>query len=254
VEEETVEPEDMNGKVALITGGANGIGAGAAGRLAAMGADVVIADVDEEAGRRVAEEVGGIFVACDVGTLEDSEQAVATAVDRFGGLDIAFLNAGIASGTDLAEFDEAAYRHVMRVNLDGPVFGAVAARPALVARGGGDIVITASLAGLTGVPPDPLYAANKHAVVGLVRSLGPTWVEQGIRVNALCPGFTDTAIIDGVRDLLNAVELPLLGVDDVVEAFMAVLGSKESGACWFVQPGRAPAPFEFRNLPGPRSP
>lgn len=248
-----MEGGQLAGAVVLITGGANGIGAGVARRVAESDARVVVADLDEEAGRALADEVGGAFVRCDVGEFGDCQAAVGAAVERFGGLDVAFLNAGIGTRTDPTDLDVEEYRRVMRVNLDGVVFGAAAARPALLDRGGGQIVATASLAGLTGVPPDPIYAANKHAVVGLVRSLGPAWVADGIRVNALCPGFTDTAIIDDVRELLASVALPLLGVADVVEAFMAVIGSDEVGSCWYVQPGRAPEPFRFRNLPGPRT-
>lgn len=245
--------EEMNSKVVLITGGANGIGAGVAERLAEHGAHVVIADVDEVAGEALAADLGGVFVRCDVRELEGSRNAVRTAMERFGGLDIAFLNAGVATGFDLVDFDEERYRRAMAINTDGVIFGAVAARPALLERGGGQIVVTASLAGLTGVPPDPVYAATKHAVVGLVRSIGPTWAEAGIRVNAICPGFADTDIIRDVRELLEAVELPLLSVDDVVEAFMSVVTSGQSGTCWYVQPGRNSEPFLFRNVPGPRT-
>ena len=109
---------------------------------------------------------------------------------------MAFLNAGIATGTGLGEdFDLALYRRAMGANLDGVVFGINAVMPAMRARGGGSIVVTASLAGLAPVPMDPIYAANKHAVVGLVRSLGPALAGDGIRINAICPGFADTAII-----------------------------------------------------------
>src|SRR5207302_5439106 len=110
------------------------------------------------------------------------------AVRNCGGVDIAFLNAGVATGCGVGDdFDLADYRRAMGANLDGVVFGIHAVRPALLARGGGAIVATSSLAGLTAVPFEPLYAANKHAVVGLVRSLGPAMVEEGIRINAICP-------------------------------------------------------------------
>jgi len=94
------------------------------------------------------------------------------------------------------------YRRAMSVNLDGVVFGVHAVLPALRARGGGAIVATASLAGLTGVPLDPLYAANKHGVVGLVRSLGPTLSAEGIRINAVCPGFAESGMIAPFREAL----------------------------------------------------
>ena len=116
------------------------------------------------------------------------------AVDTCGGLDIAFLNAGVATGCGIGDdFDLALYRRANGANLDGVVFGTHAVLPALRARGGGAIVATASLAGLTAVPLDPLYAANKHAVVGLARSLGTAWPAEGITYNAICPGFAESA-------------------------------------------------------------
>jgi len=246
---------DVAGKVALVTGGANGIGRAAARRLAAGGAHVVVADVDRDGGQQVAGQVGGAFVLCDVRNIEDSQAAVAQAVNRFGGLDIAFLNAGVATTTFGlgADFDPAAYRRAMAINVDGVFFGVHAALPALTARGGGAIVLTASLAGLTAVPLDPVYCANKHAVVGLARALGPALAGHGIAVNALCPGFADTAINIGVHDVIAEARIPLLAVDDVVDAFMAILASGETGQAWYVQSGRPSEPFRFRNVPGPRA-
>jgi NAD(P)-dependent dehydrogenase (short-subunit alcohol dehydrogenase family) len=238
--------------VALVTGGASGIGAGVARRLRQRGADVMVADVDD-AGRALADEIGGAFVRCDVRDLDANREAVAACVSRFGGLDVAVLNAGVTSGMQLDEdFDVDRYRTVMGVNLDGVVFGAVAALPALRARGGGQIVATASLAGLTPIPFDPLYVANKHAVVGLVRSLGLAHGGEGIRVNAVCPGFADTPLIGGVHELLEGAGFPILTVDEVVAAFEAVIDGDGSGECWFVQAGRPSEPFEFRRVPGPR--
>lgn len=239
--------------VGLVTGGASGIGAGIARRLRQRGADVLIADVDD-AGRGLADEIGAAFFRCDVSDLDANRAAVAAAVDRFGGLDLAVLNAGLTSGTAPGDddFDLARYRRVMGVNLDGVVFGVVAALPALRARGGGDVVATASLAGLTAVPEDPLYVANKHAVVGLVRSLGLGHAAEGIRINALCPGFADTPLIDGNQQLLRDAGFPILSVDEVVAAFEAIVEGTGTGECWYVQAGRPSAPFEFRRVPGPR--
>ncbi|WP_345598292.1 SDR family oxidoreductase [Thermocatellispora tengchongensis] len=239
--------------VVLITGGGNGIGAGVARRLAAEGARLIIADVDDAAGKAVADEVGGAYVHCDVSSLDDNRAAVAAALDRYGRLDIAFLNAGVASGFGLGDdFDLARYRRAMGVNLDGVVFGVHAALPALLASGGGAIVATASMAGIVGIPSDPVYAANKHAVVGLVRSLGPELAPQGVRVQALCPSFADTAIIATGKSTLEAMGFPILAVSDVVDAFMRLLASEGTGECWFVVPGRESEPFAFRRAPGPR--
>jgi NAD(P)-dependent dehydrogenase (short-subunit alcohol dehydrogenase family) len=243
----------MEGKVALITGGASGIGAAVGRRLAGEGAKVVLADVDLERGNGVAEEIGADFVRCDVRDLDENVAAVAAAVERHGGLDLAFLNAGIATGFGFGDdFDLEGYRRAMAINLDGVVFGVQAALPALRARGGGQIVATASLAGLTAVPLDPIYAANKHAVVGLVRSLGSVHAPEGIRVNGLCPSFARTPIIGPIEALLTEGGVPILEVGDVVDAFMAIVTGDGAGECWFVIAGRPAEPFRFRGVPGPR--
>jgi NAD(P)-dependent dehydrogenase (short-subunit alcohol dehydrogenase family) len=244
----------MDGRIALITGAAHGIGAALARRLAGLGARVVLADVDTAAGTALAGELGGVFVRCDVGEPADSAHAVAAAVDAYGGLDVVALNAGVLSGCTVGDdFDPVRYRRAMSINLDGVVYGAHAARPALLARGGGDIVATASLAALAPQPPEPIYSANKAAVVALVRALGPAWKAEGVRVNAICPGYADTTIVDPLRRQLADAGVPLLDTEDVVEAFLAVLAGRRSGECWYVQPGRAPEPFHFPRVPGIRS-
>jgi NAD(P)-dependent dehydrogenase (short-subunit alcohol dehydrogenase family) len=243
----------FDGRVAWITGGANGFGAGAARRLAAAGARVALSDVDVENGRRIADEVGGLFVRCDVSSYDDNSAAVATVLAELGRLDIAFLNAGVATGIGIGDdFDLDRYRRAMGVNLDGVAFGMQLALGAMAERGG-EIVATASLAGLTSTPFDPFYGANKHAVVGLVRAVGAAYADKGIHVNAICPGFADTNIVSPeARAALDSVGVPLLPVDRVVEAFIAAITSEESGQCWYIQPGRPAEPFRFRNVPGPR--
>jgi NAD(P)-dependent dehydrogenase (short-subunit alcohol dehydrogenase family) len=141
----------------------------------------------------------------------------------------------------------------MAINLDGVVFGVQAALPVLRARGGGDIIATASMAGLTATPFDPIYGANKAAVVGLVRALGPAIEPDRIRINALCPSFADTDILTPLKDHLVRTGFPILTVDTVVDAFMGVLTSEDTGQCWHVVPGRPSEPFRFRGVPGPRA-
>ena len=241
-------------KVVLITGGANGFGQATGARLAGEGAHVVLADIEEEAGRETAAEIGAKFIPLDVRDPEANLAAVDFAVREFGGLDVAFLNAGISTGCGLAEtFDLELYRRAMQVNLDGVVFGINAAVPAMRRRGGGAIVATASLAGLTAVPFDPIYAANKHGVVGLVRSAGPVYALESIRVNAICPGFADTRIIDDIKDGLESEGVPIIEVDHVVDGILGLMASPDSGVCHFVQAGHEPQEFRFRNIPGPRS-
>lgn len=245
---------DLRDKVALVTGGASGIGRLTALALAEAGAEVVVADLDGAGAEQVAREVGGHAIATDVSDLDANLAAVAFAQQRAGGLDLVFLNAGVTSDTTIGDgFDLALYRRAMGVNLDGVVFGTQAALPALKARGGGAIVATASLAGLTAVPMDAIYAANKHAVVGLTRSLGPLLANDGIRFNAVCPTFAETPLIAHVRDGLRSAGFELLDPQIAADAALALFAGDASGECWFVQVGREPAPFQFRNIPGPRN-
>jgi NAD(P)-dependent dehydrogenase (short-subunit alcohol dehydrogenase family) len=248
-----VAEKRFDGQVAWITGGANGFGAGVARRLAALGAQVVVSDVDAANGEKVAAETGGAFVGCDVSSYDDNAAAVKAVTEKHGRLDIAFLNAGIATGIGIGDdFDLDRYSRAMRINLDGVAFGLHHVLGAMTGRGG-DIVATASLAGLVATPFDPIYGANKHAVVGLIRAAGAAYGPLGIRVNALCPGFADTNIVSTeAREGLASIGVPLLDPERVVDAFIAAISSEDSGQCWYIQPGRPSEPFRFRNVPGPR--
>ncbi|MGE3284826.1 MAG: SDR family oxidoreductase [Pseudonocardia sp.] len=243
---------DLKGRAALVTGGASGIGAAAVRRLAKAGAVVAVADRDEAAARAIAEEVGGLALPGDVSDLDTMTMAVDVAEDSFGRLNLVLLNAGITAGQSGTEnLDLAGYRRIMGVNVDHVVFGLTAAVPALRrAGGGGTIVATASLAGLVPMPGDALYTLTKHAVVGYVRAAAPELAKEGIRVNAVCPGFADTPLIAHARSQFG--DFPLLTAEDVADAMEAVLERGEPGECWFVQPGREPAPYGFRGAPGPK--
>lgn len=252
-----VDLSALRDRVALVTGGAGGLGRATAIALAAAGAEVVVADVDADGGAAVATQVGGHFVETDVADLDANRAAVAFARERCGRLDLAHLNAGVTSGCGLGEdFDLDAYRRAMSVNLDGVVFGTHAVLAALRDNAGprrGAIVATASLAGLTAVPLEPIYSANKHAVVGLARSLGPALAHEGIRFNAVCPGFAVSAMTASFAGDLEAAGIPLIPAEVVAETVVRLFALDVSGECWFVQPGREPAPFAFRNIPGPRA-
>jgi NAD(P)-dependent dehydrogenase (short-subunit alcohol dehydrogenase family) len=242
---------DLTGTVALVTGGASGIGAAAVRRLAAAGARVAVADRDEGSARAVADEVGGLALAGDVADPERMPTHVAAVEDAFGRLDVVLLNAGVTAGqSGVADLDLEGYRRIVGVNVDHVVFGLTAAVPALRRAGGGRIVATASLAGIVAMPGDALYTMTKHAVVGYVRSAAPTLAADGIRVNAVCPGFVDTPLI--ARAKAQFAGFPLLTAQDVAAAIEDVLERGEPGECWFVQPGREPAPYAFRGVPSPR--
>ncbi|MEA2125751.1 MAG: hypothetical protein QOI80_2533 [Solirubrobacteraceae bacterium] len=248
-------PTDVSGlrdKVALVTGGASGLGRATAFALAEAGVEVVIADVQADAGRSVAEDVGGRFVECDVRSLDANRAAVSFCESECGGLDLVYLNAGVSTGCGLGDdFDDELYRRAMAINLDGVVYGTHAALGALRARGGGSIVATASLAGLLAMPLDPIYAANKHAVVGLARAMGPVVENDGIRFNAVCPGFAESQIIAEARDDLVAAGFDIIPAETVAATVVRLLAGDMNGECWFVQPWREPGPFRFRNVPGP---
>jgi NAD(P)-dependent dehydrogenase (short-subunit alcohol dehydrogenase family) len=233
--------------VVLVTGAASGIGAAVARRFGAAGASVVLADIDDGAGAAIAKEIDGLFVPADVSKPADNEAAVAAAIREFGGLDIVHLNAGIGGTGGLGDdFDIERYRRTIAVNLDGPVFGIHAALPVLTSTGGGSIVVTASLAGLAPAAFDPVYAATKHAVVGLVRSLAPTWIGSGITINALCPGFVDTAILPSqMKESLRGNGMAIADPAEIAAAVEIIAADGESGRAWMVQAGQPPAPFPF---------
>lgn len=232
----------------LVTGGASGLGAALARLLASAGNHVAIADINREAGQRLSEETGGLFVAADVGMFADNQAAVEATVRRFGRLDAVCLNAGVPGGTSIgATFDVERYRQCMRVNLDGVVYGANAALPHLRARGGGAILITSSIAALA-PSPDLYYCAAKHALIGLMRSLALLLQGDHIAVNALCPGFIDTPLIDGVRDLLITKGFALADPDDVARSALSILGSSQTGQAWEVQAGRPAAAVDFPSI------
>jgi NAD(P)-dependent dehydrogenase (short-subunit alcohol dehydrogenase family) len=223
-------------------------------RLAGEGATVVVADIDVAGARKVADEVGGSALELDVGDPAGWRRAAGelTAAGN-GAVDIAFLNAGITTGEDrISELTDEAYRRIMAVNVDGVVFGVRALAPLIAQRGGGAIVATSSLAGVIAFPPDPIYTLTKHAVVGLVRSLAPQLERDGITINAVCPGLTDTPLLAGVtRRALEESGFPVMSPEQIAGAVLAAALDGGTGRALVCQPGREPTPFRFSNVPGP---
>ncbi|MEU8135487.1 SDR family NAD(P)-dependent oxidoreductase [Streptodolium elevatio] len=245
-------PYDLAGKVAVVTGGASGIGYATCRALIDAGAQVVVADIDTEAGHRAADSLGAWYAELDVTSPADWTRLVENVTKVFGGIDIGFLNAGVdTGGAGIGSLSDAQYRRIMAINVDGVVFGARALLPALEARGGGRLVATSSLAGLVAFPRDPVYTATKHAVIGLVRALAPDLAERGVTINAVCPGLTDTPLLGGAKAYLEDQGMPLIRAEDIAAAVLGCLTSAETGQAWVVQAGREPLPYKFRGVPGP---
>jgi NAD(P)-dependent dehydrogenase (short-subunit alcohol dehydrogenase family) len=245
---------DLGGTVALVTGAASGIGAATAARLASEGAAVVVADVQQEAGEKVAADVGGRFVALDVTRPDAWAEVVADVLATEGRLDIAHLNAGVMTGEgDVRALTDAQIDRVLGVNVGGVLYGVRAVAPAM-AHGGG-IVATASVAGLIGWSPDPVYTLSKHAVVGLVRALDPQLDALGISVNAVCPGIVDTAMLGAqMKGVLEGAGVPIIPPREIAEGVVTALRSGRTGTCFQCLPNRPAEPFEFGTLAVPLFP
>jgi NAD(P)-dependent dehydrogenase (short-subunit alcohol dehydrogenase family) len=197
-------------KVAIVTGAGSGIGREAALLLGQQGAKVVIADFNAAEGERTADmirQAGGeaCFLVTDVSKAADCQRLVEECVRVYGRLDLAFNNAGImAPGHQrLGEEDEAAFDRIIAVNLKGVFLCLKYEVEAMVKTGGGAIVNTASVAGTTGMPGLASYCASKHGVVGLTRSAALDYANLGIRINAVCPGTTDTGMLQAVKDVID---------------------------------------------------
>ena len=195
----------LDGKVALITGGANGIGKGCVETFVAQGARVLIADISDELGQQLSHDLGNSvdFLHTDVAVGADIKAAVDHAVAHFGRLDIMFNNAGFGGiRGGIEEIDEDGYDHAMAVLLKAVVLGMKFATPMMKAQGAGCILSTASVAGLTTVHDTPhVYNTAKAAVIHLTKSVAAELGAFGIRVNCLCPGWTATQIFAGAMDI-----------------------------------------------------
>jgi len=229
----------LQDRVAVITGGAGGIGLATARRFASEGARIVIADLPGEAGEAAAKEVDGTFVATDVTDEEQVKALFQTAVDTYGGLDIAFNNAGISPPDDDSILTTGidAWRRVQDVNLTSVYLCCKYAIPHMQARGKGSIINTASFVARMGAATSQIsYTASKGGVLAMSRELGVQFAREGIRVNALCPGPVNTPLLrelfakDPERAARRLVHVPVgrFAEADEIAAAVAFLASDDS--------------------------
>ena len=196
----------LKGKVAVITGGAGGIGAAAGELFAAEGADVLLVDLNESALQEAVHNIGNnrvsYFVA-NVTDAGDNDGMIACAEERYGGVDVLLANAGIEGEVaPIVDYAEASFDKVLSVNVKGVFLGLKSSIPALARRGGGSIVITSSVAGVGGGPGMSAYVTSKHAVIGLMRSAARECAGQNIRVNTVNPSPVETRMMRSIEDMM----------------------------------------------------
>jgi 3alpha(or 20beta)-hydroxysteroid dehydrogenase len=220
----------VEGKVALISGGARNIGGASARMLVAEGAKVVIGDLLDEEGSALAEELGesARYVHLDVTSDDDWRAAVELTMAEFGRLDVLFNNAGIFNGGQLQRYKTEQWQQMLDVNLTGAFLGIRAAADAMIASGGGSIINTSSIEGLRGTPWAHGYVASKWGLRGLTKSVALELAPHGIRVNSLHPGRISTPATDAMPVDMIPIPLGRPGQPDEVAAFVVFLASDES--------------------------
>lgn len=216
----------LDGKIAIVTGAAQGIGKAVAEALAAEGATVVVSDINADGAAAVAEAVAGSSFVADASSEDDVQALVKHAVDTHGGLDIMVANAGIAHMAPLVGQSLADWRKVTRINLDGVFLATRYGAPVIAERGGGTIINIASITAQAAAPLIGSYAAAKAGVVSLTQTAAVELRDAGVRVNAICPGFIDTQLVEDRKADFEALGLPM-PFDDLIAAKQGRYGTAE---------------------------
>jgi NAD(P)-dependent dehydrogenase (short-subunit alcohol dehydrogenase family) len=216
---------------------------------------VVAVDVDAARGRVLADEIDGLFIAADVGDPKAWTVIVGETTEAFGGIDWAHLNAGVPVGAypvHIQGITDEQYLRALGVNANGVFYGIRALVPSMERRGGGAIVATSSVAGLCPLPQDPVYAATKHFVIGLVRSLAEPLAQQHVAINAICPGGVDTPLVDsiGQRGDIATSGRQLMGAEQVAIVVTEMFGGTETGQVYTVLQTNGSVRFDFPEIPG----
>ena len=227
-------------KVTIVTGGASGIGAACCRNFAARGAKVVVADLDGDGAKAVAEEFGGLGLACDVGDESAVNALVRAAEDAYGPVDVMFSNAGINSGREILNTDLQVWEDQWRVNVMAHVYAVRAVLPGMIERGQGTLIHTASMAGILMSTGNLPYTVSKHAVVGLAEYLSAAHHHQGIRVSLLAPlgvrtpmlGDTDSAFARNAAGPVKEPEEVAEMVAAAVEAGRFLILTDEIAQTW----------------------
>src|SRR5215213_9816009 len=245
----------VDGKVALISGGARGMGAAHARMLVAEGAKVVIGDILDDEGKALADEIGDAarYVHLDVTQFDQWETAVSTATQEFGTLNVLVNNAGIVALGPLKSLDVAKWQNVLDVNLTGTMLGIKASVEAMEAAGGGSIINVSSIEGLRGAAWVHSYVASKWAVRGLTKSAALELAHAKIRVNSIHPGFIRTPMTKHLPEDMVQAPLGRPGTPDEVATFVLFLASDESSfatGAEFVMDGGLVADVPHRAMPG----
>jgi len=238
---------DFGGMQAVVTGAASGIGRATAKAMADAGASVTLLDVNDDLGPAAAEAAGGTYVHLDVSQPDEWRRLFAS----FDRLDLLHLNAGIYDRAlaDITQISDARYRAYTGVNLDGVFFGLREAIP-LLEQSNGAVVVTSSMAGLMPLPANPLYAATKWALIGLVRSVHGELEGRGIRINALCPGAVATPLIgEDPGAFFDQIGVPSFEPEVLAGTVVELLASDRSGQAVLHRPPGDPEIFEFARLP-----